>query len=149
MSLIQTILEKILPFLFKAAKREYDKLPQAEKDALQQGSGIFDIINTEVDKTPAEIRALIIAKYPTLDEAKMEAGLFEVAHTFNLLVEANNFDDLITKLKAFLASQQGAKWAAVVQSMANIAAIIFAPEGTIFAKVGMIMEYVYQHFIKK
>ncbi len=147
MSVIK-FLEKILPFLFKAAKREYDSLPQSEKDALQQGSGIFDIINTEVDKTPAEIRALIIAKYPNLDEAKMEAGLFEVAHTFNLLVEDNNFDDLITKLKAFLATQEGSKWEGVIQSMANILTIVFSPT-TVFAKIGMLMEYVYRKFIKK
>lgn len=148
MSLI-TWLEKVLPFLFKAAKREWDSLPATEQNAILHGSGVLDILNTETGKLPAEVRAAITKKFPDLDEATLEKGLFELAHTFGLLPKENDLDDCITLLQTYLSSQQGVKWAAVIQSAANILAIIVAPAGTIFAKIGMLMEYAYQTFFKK
>lgn len=142
-------LGKFFTHLFSSAEKAYDKLSDEEKASLKQGSGIIDILNRAVGKKPTEIRAIILAKYPELDEAKLEDGLFKLAHAFNVFPEENNFDDIIVKLQLYLTMHTGKVWDAIVQSAANVLSIVFAPTGTIFAKIGMLMEFVYRKFIKK
>ena len=62
-----SFLGKFFTHLFNGAQKAYDKLSPEEKASLIHGSGIIDILNKEIGKTPSEIRALILAKYPDFD----------------------------------------------------------------------------------
>lgn len=139
----------IFSHVLSGAEKTFEQLPDAVKDSLIHGSGIIDIINAMLDNTAAEIIAAIQEKYPDVDIKALEAGLFTIAHGFNLLPEANNLDDVISKLQAYLKSLKGVVWADISHSASLLLAIILAPAGTKFGAIANLIEYVYQTFIKK
>lgn len=139
----------IFSHVFEGAKKTYESLTPEQQAALLHGSGIIDILNTEVGKTPAEIRALIIQRFPDLDEAKLEAGLIATAHAFNLAVDINSIEDVIAQLQAYLSSLHGNIWESISHGVAGLLAVLFSPSDTKFAAIGSLVEYVYQTFFKK
>jgi hypothetical protein len=146
-----SIFQKIGHFfvgLFNAAKKAYENLSVEQQTALQNGSGIVDLINTMLDKTPEEIRAVIQAKYPNIDEKALESGLFQVANTFGLQGVAN-LDEAIAAIQKHLSSLDGKVWAVASHAAASALAIIFAPVETKVSAIVSLIEWVYQTFIKK
>lgn len=135
--------------LFNEMKKVYNDLPQEAKDALLHGTGIIDILNTEIGKTPAELRALILSKYPDLDETKLEEGLFRLIHVFKLLPDSNNIDDVITAIQSHLKSLEGKEWATFSHAASSLLAALFSGPETKVASIVSLIEYVYQHFFKK
>lgn len=135
--------------VLRGAKKTFDQLLPEQQAALLHGSGVLAFITQELEKTPGEIRDGILEKFPDLDVAKLESGLFQIAKAFNLNVEANNLEDLIEKLQKYLNSFQGSLWEWIVQSAAGAFAIVLAPPGTRFAAIGQLLEVVYQKFFKK
>lgn len=135
--------------VMKGAEKTFDELPQETKDALIHGSGIMDVINGLLDGTPDEIRAAIAEKFPDVSPVALEAGLFAVAHGFNLLPNENDLNDCINKLKEYLKNLHGNVWDAIMHAGASILAIVFAPAGTKFGAITSLLEWVYQTFIKK
>jgi len=139
----------ILKHVFEGAEKTFDELPDDIKNALIHGSGVMDLIGSMLDNTPAEIRAAIKEKFPDIDEAALESGLFQIAHGYNLLPEENNLDDVIAKIQEKLKSLNTPVWDDIIQGMAKLIAIILAPEGTKFAVIASTIEYVYQKYFKK
>lgn len=135
--------------VFRGAKKTYDNLSDEEKAALLHGSGVISIINTEVGKTPAEIRDSILATYPDLDLPKLENGLFIIAHAFNLVPQENNIEDIIAKLQAYLSNLKGNIWESISHDLAGLLSIVFAPVGSKFGALISLLEYVYHKYIKK
>ena len=134
--------------LFDALKKAYLNLSKEEQAALQQGTGLVNLINKMLDKTPAEIRAAITAAYPTLDEATLEASLFQLAKTFGLN-GVNNLDEAIIAIQKYLSSLQGTGWTIASHAAASALAILFAPPTAKIPVILSLIEWVYQHFIKK
>ena len=139
----------IFTHVFNGAKKTFNQLSDEQKEALKHGSGVMALITQELGKTPAEIRYLILTQFPDLDVPKLEAGLFQIAHSFNLLPKENDLEDIIGKLQTYLESLNGNFWDGITQAAANILAVFMAPAGTKFAAVASLMEYVYQTFFKK
>lgn len=134
--------------LFNSAEKIYNNLPEADKQSLLHGSGLIAILNSEINKTPAEIRAIITTKFPDMDEAVLETTLFGLAHAFGL--QATSFDDVVTALQKYLSSQSGKIWEGMSHGLASLATLFFAKDST--TKTGVLiqlLEYVYQHLIKK
>lgn len=135
--------------LFKSAKKTFEQLTPEQQEALKNGSGIIALINTELGKTPAEVRASIKEQFPNLDEATLETSLFQIAHAFNLTPKVGNLEDCIYLLQTYLSLQKGNTWDGITHAAASLLAIFLAPAGTKFAAVSSLIEYVYQHFFKK
>lgn len=135
--------------LFKSARKAYNSLSDEQKAALLHGSGIIDIINASLDKTPAEIRELITTKYPDIPEALLESGLFALAHSFKLVPASNSLEDVIEAIKNHLKSLEGKTWAVISHSLASALSVIFSPPETKVAAIVSLIEYVFQHLIKK
>lgn len=146
---ILAIFGNIFSHVFKGAKKTYDKLSPEEQAALLHGSGVISIINTEIGKTPTEIRDAILVAYPDLDETKLENGLFTIAHAFNLAPQENNIEDIIAKLQTYLSSLKGNIWEGISHDLAGLLTIIFAPVGSKFGALISLIEYVYHRYIKK
>lgn len=150
-------LEKLFHFigsvfsgLFKSARKAYNSLSDEQKAALLHGSGIIDIINASLDKTPTEIRELITEKYPDIPEPLLESGLFALAHAFKLVPASNSLEDVIEAIKNHLKSfEKGKTWAVISHSLASALSVIFSPPETKVAAVVSLIEYVFQHLIKK
>ena len=134
--------------LFNSAKKTFNKLPDDVKNSFLQGGGIVDIINTRLDDAPDKVEEAIKAKFPDLDVKKIEEGLFSVAQTLGLKV-GNNLQEVIDTLQAHFKGLEGKKWAAVSHLAGTLLAAIFGPPATKFAVFTSLMEWVYQHLIKK
>lgn len=146
---IASIFGSIFKHVIEGAKKTFDELPQATRDALIHGSGVMDVIKTMLTNTPDEILAAIKEKFPNIDPAALETGLFAVAHGFNLLPKENDLKDCIAVLQGYLSKLQGNTWDTIMHSGAALLAVIFAPAGTQFGAVVSLLEYVYQTFFAK
>lgn len=139
----------IFKHVFEGARKTFDQLTPEQQAALKHGSGVVALINSELNNTPAEVRAAILEQFPDLDIATLETGLFQVATSFNLAPKEHNLEDIIAALQAYLSTLHGSIWEGITQGVASVLAVILAPAGTKFAAVGQLMEYVYQTFFKK
>jgi hypothetical protein len=133
--------------LFNAAKRAYNKLSPEQQDALVHGTGLISLINSMAESTAEQIRAAITLQFPNLDEAKLEAGLFQIANQFGLA--PTNIDEAIEAIKTKLAGLTGKFWAIASHNAASIFAVFAAPIGTKVAAIVSLIEYAYQKFHKK
>lgn len=134
--------------LFNAAKKAYNKLSDDQKDALQSGVGLIAILNENIEKAPAEVRLLIQAKFPKLNEQALETGLFSVAQSFGI-TQFSNLEEAIVAVQGHLNSLEGKAWAVASHSAAALLSVLFAPTETKVAAIVSLLEWVYQHFIKK
>lgn len=137
--------------LVKGANKVWDNLEPEVQTALVQASGIVDIINKYSAEAPDFILKEIQAAFPKLPLEKVQAIIAEIDKDLNLTKDSVNPDPLVT-LKAisdYLASHSGSKWARVSENIATGIALFLAPSGTPWNKIGTIMWWVYQTFIKK
>jgi hypothetical protein len=146
---IVSLFGSIFHSVLNGAEKTYNNLPQATKDALLHGSGVMAFITQEVGMLPSEIRTGILAKFPDLNEAELEAGLYAVANGLKLNPTQNNLDDTIAKLQTYINSFQGNTWNSVVQGAAEVLAVFLAPAGTKFGAIASLIEYIYQTFFAK
>jgi hypothetical protein len=135
--------------LFDAAKKAYNNLSPDVQNAMLNGAGVISLVNSMLDKTPAEIRAAIQAQFPNLNETQLEQGLLTMLHTFNVAPNTNSLEDAIEALKNYLSTHSGGTWETVSHSLGVALAALFAPANTKLATITSLIEFVYQHFIKK
>lgn len=151
MSFITKLLQTIGHFfagLFNEAEKAYSNLTPEQQAALVNGSGIVDIINSMLTAEAADVRKAIQEKFPNIDEQRLEQGLFAVANSLNL-TGFTSVDDCIAALQKHFAGLTGKVWEGASHGAAGILAILFAPPETKFAAIASLLEWVYQHFIKK
>ena len=153
MSFITTWLKKlgeVFTSLTKGAQKVWDKTEPKIKLAIFWGSGIVNILNKFLNQDAPFVLEALRQEFPEL-EPKFEAIFTEVATDLNLLDKGVS-PDLLTTLQAvlgFLASRTGQKWAKDSEFVANTIALFLSPDGTIYGKIGTIMWWVYETFIKK
>lgn len=148
---IVTLFGSIFHHVLAGAEETWKSLPQDVQDALIHGSGIMALINTMLGSTVDQVRAAIQEQFPDVSEAALEAGLFAIAHAFNLAPKDGDLDDCIAQLQAYLAKQeqQSTVWESIMHTASLTLATILAPNGTMFGALATLIEYVYQTFIKK
>lgn len=134
--------------LFNAAKAAYEKLSPEEQQALQNGSGLLAIINQATVNTGAEIREAIQKRFPNMDAATLEDAAFKLAKTFNI-TSANNVDEALEQIKAYLSSLSGKAWAEASHIGSVAISILFAPNNTKVGIIVSLIEWVYQTFFHK
>jgi len=139
---------------FRGAEKAYNALPEDQKQALKDGSGIIDFINTRLEGIPADIKTALQTEFPYQDIAKIEQTARDVAEAFNLIREGEEFslEELIEKLQQYLKAQKtkgGKFWAIASHSIAAIFAVLFGPADAKVSVVASLLEYVYHAFIKK
>ncbi|HXS58999.1 MAG TPA: hypothetical protein VN726_22905 [Hanamia sp.] len=121
------------------------------QQALLTSSGIVALINKEIDQAPDFVFSAIEQAFPHLTKADIEKALGAVAVDLNLVQTGVVADPLVTleNIMTYLKGHTGAGWAKVSEFIANSIALVLAPEGTAWNKIGTIMWWVYQTFIKK
>ncbi len=80
---IKSILEKLLPFLYSAAQKEYDKLNAESQTGMLHGLNIAQVIKENLDAAETDIVNIIIAK-TGLDEVTIGAALQQIAAHYNI-----------------------------------------------------------------
>lgn len=137
--------------LFNQAAHAWHNLEPEVQKALLHGSGVIDIVNKNLDATPDFVWEIIQKKFPDITEDKLKEGLSKINADFKI-AEENLSDDLPTligNLQKYLATLKGKFWEAASSTLAQILSAIFAPEQTVFAKIVMVVEFVYRKFIKE
>jgi hypothetical protein len=148
---MSTIFSKIGHFfigVFDAMRKAYAHLTIEQRAALQDGTGLVELINANLEKTPKQIRQLIAEKFPTLSSEKLELALFDIAQSFNL-TKADSIEDIIASIQAWLNGLEGQSWAYVSHALASAFSILFAPPETKLKTIVSLIEWVFQKFIKK
>lgn len=137
--------------LFNAAQKAWNRVEPEVQTALIHGSGVIDTINRNLDLIPDSVLNLILQRFPDLTREKLEEGLKKVAEALKIAGQTEDADLLTTikNLQAYLSSLQGNFWQAVSSILAQVLAIAFAPPGTQFAKIALLIEFVYNNYIKR
>lgn len=146
---IGLLLASVFTSLFNASKAAYEKLTPEQQLALQQGSDFVEVIKGMASATPAEIRAALQAKFPNLNEAELEAGMFKVANAFGF--KPTTLDEAIAVVVDHIKdpSHNSDVLEVIFHTAASAFAFFVAPPGTKFTIVASLMEWFYQHFVKK
>lgn len=137
--------------LTKGAEKVWDNLEEDIQLAIKKASGIVAIINENIQDPPEIILALIKAKYPDLPVEKIQEISNEVAKDLNIAGTVIQPDILVTiaNIQTVLGTLEGSRWAKKSEDIAGLIAIVLAPDKTPWNKIGTIMWWVYQTFIKK
>ncbi len=136
--------------LFNSAQKAWDKLEPQVQTALVHGSGVINVVNENLQKTPDEVFALITQKYPDLTKENLTAGLSKISNSFAIAEGVDNPDllTLIENLQKYLSGLQGSFWQAASSTIAQLLAIALAPGETPFAKVVQLIEFVFRKKVK-
>ena len=142
---------EIFSNLTLSVEKIWDHYEPELQQAIKDGSGIVALINTNIDKAPDFIYAAIQQEFPHITKASVDALLAKVATDFNLLQNGVVPDPLTTiqNILTYLSAHTGSEWEKVSEFIANTIALFLAPAGTIWNKIGTVMWWVYQTFIKK
>lgn len=136
--------------LFNAAEHAWNKLEPEAKEALQQASAFVSVINNNVSEAPDFVKEILLQRF-NIGEDKIHTSLTKAATELNLVAGIADPDLLtvIQRLQEYLKNKKGSFWAQASNSLANLLAVIFAPTGTKFARISLLMEFVYQTFFRK
>lgn len=142
---------QIFANLAKGAEKVWGHLEEEIKVAILKASGIVDIINKNIQEPPEILLSLIRQKYPDLPIEKIQEISNEVAKDLNIAGTVIQPDILVTlaNIQTVLKSLEGNRWAKKSEDIASLIAIVLAPASTPWNKIGTIMWWVYQTFIKK
>lgn len=137
--------------IFNSAQKAWNKVSPEIQKALLWGSGAVAIINKNVDAAPVFVLDLIEKKFPGLDREKLHNGMNQIAQALGVAQNINNTDILATiqALQVYLSGLKGKLWANISQTLAAGIAAAIAPPETKFAAISSLVEFVYQHYIKK
>lgn len=151
MSFIKRWLKKlgeIFSNLAKGANKVWDRTEPEVKQALLWGSGIVAVFNKFLTQDATFILQALKREFPNLN---LDEILKEVATDLNLIEKgvSPSLIETVQAIATFLANRTGEKWAKDSEFIANTIALFLSPTGTVWGKIGTIMWWVYQTFIKK
>lgn len=153
MAFLKSFLGKVGSFfssLFNAAQRTWNQLPSEVKTGILHGSGIVNILNDNIDKTPEEVVKLIETAYPDLTPTSLNSALANLMHGLNLeLITEDTLESIVEKLMDYLRPLEGKLWAAISNTVASILSVFLAPPETKVATITSLMEFAYQRYIKR
>lgn len=142
---------EIFVSLAKGAEKVWEKTEPEIQDAMLKASGIVDTINKYIDETPDFIFEILKNKFPEFSEEKIKEIIDEVHKDLNLAKDGvtTDLNQTIQNIADYIKQHTGSKWAKISEEIANGIALFLAPAGTAWNKIGTIMWWVYQTFIKK
>lgn len=141
-----------LAHIFDAAEKAWDKVDEPLKKALITASSIVNIISTNLNAAPEFIMSLINKAFPDLSEQDLKKALDQVNKVLNISsqVEDENLTTVISNLQKYLQTVTDSKLLdGVLSSVAQLMTVALSDETPSQAKIAMLVEYVYQKFVKK
>jgi len=148
----ETLLEKIGSWfagLFNDGIALYNSLPQADQQALVNGSGIIAIIAKNLTQPQAAVTALIQQLYPTVDPALIQ-GFLEQIQALKAPNEtpAIGLENVVGWVQGYLLQHNSGSFLAIASTdLYTILTTLFTPE-TPVEKIIALGTVVYQIIIK-
>ena len=137
--------------IFDSLEKEWHKLEQPVKNALQWASGAVNEITTNLNATPQFLIDLIQSKFPGIDIEKVKAGLTKISADIagvNTL-PADDIETTLKNLQLYFSTLGNDKWEQEASTIAQKLAAFLAPDDTKFATFPTFIEFVYRTLIKK
>ena len=141
-----------LAHIFDAAEKAWDKVDEPLQKALITATSVVNIISTNLNAAPELIMSLINKAFPDLSEEELKKAITEVNKVLNISsgIEDQSLPILITNLQKYLLTVTDSKLIdGVLSSTAQLMTVALSHETPSQAKVAMLVEYVYQKFVKK
>lgn len=137
--------------LERGAEKVWNHTEETVQEVLKDSATFVKILKDNPTATPEFVVAEIKKFAPTFDkEGKIEDSLQEVWKDFSLAsTQPQTWQQILLALQLYFQSVQGAKLSKQSEFIANTIALALVPETTIWNKIGTIMWYVYQRFVKK
>lgn len=133
-----------------AAKRLWDNLTPEEQASLKHGSGIVSVINSHLQEAPEAIALAIETEFPDLDLKALETPLLNACAALGVAPPTLDVNGAISAIQIWLASKQDNKiWSWASSAVSELITVALMPNSTFFEKVSIIIQWVYDTFIKK
>ena len=142
---LKTLLEKILPFLFTAAEKQWDALTKEQQAAILNGSGGFaQIIKNNLDLGEVELKQLI--------SEKTGLPLDVVNATFDAIAKELNVssDTVVVFIQASLKEAENTlNWNGLLTTIGSIAAIVLSGGSITWESLLMgLLQFAYKKFVQ-
>lgn len=145
---IRTSLEKLFPFLFNAIEREWDNLPQVDKDALLKAGQFGQIVKLELSNG---YDAIVKAAADELGMNIDQVNQLIVELEKKLNIDAHSPQDFIDKLQAYVnKGLEDSAWDNLFHSITSQLAIILSGGKFDWSTLALgLVQFVYEKFIAK
>lgn len=136
---------------FITIEKKYNELEPEIKTAIEDGSQVINVINTNLEATSQFTLDLIHDAIPNADIEKVKAGLQTVSADIAGLaaVPSDDIYTTLTKFQTYLKGLSPAKWAQESSTAAQKLSAFFASDTTPFDVIVSFLPYVYKKLIKK
>lgn len=137
--------------LERGAEKVWNHTEETVQEIQKDSATLVKILKDNPTATPEFIVAEIKKFAPTFDkEDNIEKGLQEVWKDFALAsTQPQTWQQILLTLQLYFQSIEGAKLSKQSEFIASTIALALAPNTTVWNKIGTIMWYVYQRFVKK
>jgi hypothetical protein len=153
MSTHKTFFGKLLGWVgdifHNAMQKLWDSLSASEQASFKHGSGVIAIINKHITEVPEVIVAEIETEFPDLDLSALEQSLLNVCTTLGITPPTIDIKGAIAAIQAWLGSKTGKIWEWASSAAAELVTVALMPNETFFEKVSLLIQWVYDTFIKK
>lgn len=152
---LKKFLQKIGNFfegLFNKAERVWNRLNPDVQKAFIQGSEILQIINQNIDEDGDFILQIIKNRFPNLNVEKLRVGLLKIIEAVNIgkdLSDNPTIPELLDEISLYLKNKDKEMWAAASALFSKLVAFSLTGKLISWATLELLMEFVYQNFIKK
>lgn len=147
-----TFLQQIGEFftnLFNETAKAYNHLEGNEQTAIKTASGWLAIVGSNLTASPDVVFSLIQAAYPSITKDVLTGYLHQLGGQLGIIAADTppDFTSAMTALQTYLGKHTGNAWIAIIKAVVALLATIIEP-GTIIQKIEMVLEYVYQNYIR-
>lgn len=143
---VWSVIVSVFSGLFGELKKLYKDLPEDQRQALVSGSEMMAFLNTVLDKAPSEVIEGLIKQFPKLTDVQISTSIEAICKLVRL-----PFTDLkggITELQGYISGlPDKASWSKFMNLGASVITTMLNP-GTPQQKITLLLEFVYQQFVK-
>lgn len=149
MSFLNTIGQWFAHF-WNSIQHAYNNLEPKVQSAIQSASGIVAVINANIEAAPADVWAIITKLYPALTQDVVTSALNKVSVDLKIAganIDAD-FETTVKNLQTYLGTLTGNVFITEVKQFVALVASALAPGNTVIQTIELVLEWVYQTFIK-
>lgn len=132
-----------------AAQKLWEELTPEEQSNFIHGSGVVKIINDNIHEVPQVVVSIIKTQYPDLNLSQLEQSLLSICKVLGISVPVINIEEAIGAIQLWLASKADNKvWQWASSALAELITVTLMKDQTVFQKVSMLIQWVYDEFVK-
>lgn len=135
--------------LFSAMRKTFNKLDESERKLSIKASAIIAVINSNLSERTEVIHQILTLKFPELTQATLSTYFQEVISNLSIsdTRSIGTVEQCISVIQQYLVEHKGNIWVNRTQSVVGALITAMLP-GSKIQKIMMVLEYIYQTFVK-